>query len=94
MFEKVKDLYKFQQQAKTIKKELKNTHIESTEEGIVAIIDGEPEVIDIQFSDESWENKESFKKHLIKALNKALKKSREIGAEKMKGIMGPGFPGL
>ncbi len=95
MFDKVKDLYKLQKQAREIKKQLKNTHIEAEHEGIIVIIDGEQEVLEIRISDEAILNKKQLEENLAKCFNKAIKKSQQIGAELMKDVMGPGgFPGL
>ena len=88
MFDKVKDLYALQKQAKQTKKELKNIHIEADVDGVVAIIDGEQEVVSLSFSDEQTKNPKKLADSLVKALNKGLKKSQQIAAEKMKPIMG------
>lgn len=94
MFEKLKDMYKFQQQARTIKKELKNTHIEATEAGITVVVSGEQEVVSITINDDTMQNKSKLENSLTKALNRAMKKSQQLAAEKMKTVMGPGFPGV
>lgn len=96
MFEKAKDLYKLQKQARQIKKELKNTHIEAEQEGVTVTINGEQEIISVKISDEAMANKKSLEENLEKALNKAIKKSQQIGAELMKGVMGSdfGLPGM
>ncbi len=88
MFEKAKDLYKLQKQARQIKKELKNTHIEAEQEGVTVTINGEQEVISVKISDEAMANKKALEENLTKALNKAIKKSQQIGAELMKDVMG------
>ena len=88
MFDKIKDMYQLQKQAKQIKKELKNTHIEAEVEGITVVIDGEQEVINITVNPEIKENHKKMEENLVKAFNKAVKKSQQIAAEKMKGIMG------
>lgn len=93
MFDKAKELYKLQKQAREIKKKLKNTHIEAEHEGIVVIIDGEQEIIEIKISEDCLENKKSLEENLKKCLNKAIKKAQQVGAEMMKDVMG-GFPGL
>lgn len=87
MFQKAKDMYKLQKEAKTVKKELENIHIEAEEEGVTVTVNAELEVIDIQISDEAMENKESLQRKLIKALNKGVKKGQQIAAEKMKHVM-------
>ncbi|MDX9970868.1 MAG: YbaB/EbfC family nucleoid-associated protein [Candidatus Gracilibacteria bacterium] len=94
MFEKAKDLYKLQKQAKEIKKKLKATHIEAEESGVIVTIDGEQEVQNIEISDEAMQNKKKLQESIVKGFNKAIKKSQQIGADLMKEVMGPmGFPG-
>ncbi len=95
MFDKAKDLYKLQKQARSIKKELKNTHIEAENEGVLVTINGEQEVVSVQISDEALENKKKLEENLEKAFNKAVKKSQQIGAEMMKDVMGDlNIPGM
>lgn len=95
MFEKAKDLYRLQKQAREIKGKLKNTHIEAEHEGIIVIINGEQEVIEIKLNDDSMSNKKKLEENLEKCFNKAIKKSQQVGAEMMKGVMGEmNFPGL
>ena len=88
MFGKMKDMYKLQKQAKQIKKELKNIHIEAEAGGVIVTIDGEQNIINISISDDAMTNKKTLEKNIREALNKATKKSQQITAEKMKGVMG------
>lgn len=88
MFDKIKDMYGLQKQARQLKKELKNTHIEAEVDGITVIVDGEQEIISINFADEQAGNPGKLKENLVKALNKAIKKSQQVAAEKMKPLMG------
>lgn len=87
MFDKVKDLYNLQKQAKIIKKELKNIHIEAEVDGVIVLIDGEQEVVGVTLP-ENETNHKRLGENLVKAFNKAIKKSQQIAAEKMKPIMG------
>ena len=88
MFEKAKNMFKLQREAKQIKKELRNIHIESEVEGIVVIINGEQEIISITIPQEALANPQKMQQNLIKCFNKGIKKSQQIAAEKMKGVMG------
>lgn len=95
IFQKAKDMYSLQKQAKTLKKELKNVHIEADVDGIISVVTGEQEVVSITIKDESWNDlkgrefgKKKLEEAAVKSLNKGLKKAREIGAGKMKGIWG------
>lgn len=99
MFGQAKDLYKLQKQAKQIKKDLKNLHIEAEVEGVKVVINGEQEVVEVNVSDEMLkpENKAAMEKALLAAFNKAIKKSQEVAAEKMRDMMGGlgmNLPGL
>lgn len=94
MFDQAKNLYQLQKQAKEIKKELQNIHIEAEVEGVIVIINGEQEVVSVTISDEAQQTPAKLQENLVKAFNKAIKKSQQIAAEKMKGIMGSmGLPG-
>lgn len=94
MFDQAKNLYQLQRQAKEIKKELKNTHIEAEVDGIIVIIDGEQEVVSVTIPEEANQNPRKLEENLVKAFNKAIKKSQQIAADKMKPIMGGmGLPG-
>ena len=88
MFDKAKDLYKLQKQAREIKEKLRNTHIEAENEGITVIINGEQEAVEIRIDDSAMKDKKKLEKNMLQCLNKAIKRSQQIGAEMMKGIMG------
>ena len=95
MFDKAKDLYKLQKEAKKIKKELKNTHIEAESDGVTVVINGEQEVISVSIAPETLENPKKLEKALVTTFNKSVKKSQQVGAEMMKDVMGGfNFPGL
>lgn len=95
MFDKAKDLYKLQKQAKDIKKQLKNTHIEAEQNGVTIIINGEQNVIKVEVNEEAVQDRKQLGKSLEECFNKAIKKSQQIGADLMKDVMGGmNFPGL
>lgn len=94
MMGKMKDLYKMQKQAKQIKKELKNIHIEAETEGIIITVNGETEVVSVKIPEHMRDNPK-LEVYLVEAFNKGVKKAQAIAAEKMKDVMGDmGFPGL
>jgi len=97
MFDKFKDIMALQKQAKQIKKDLGKTHIEAEEGGVIVTINGEQEVISVKINPEHPHATDTKKLEadLQKAFNKAIKKSQEIAAEMMKGVLG-GFnlPGM
>ncbi|MFA6024483.1 MAG: YbaB/EbfC family nucleoid-associated protein [Candidatus Gracilibacteria bacterium] len=90
LFGQAKDLYKLQKQAKKIKEELKNLHIEAEVNGIAVVINGEQEVMEVRIPPEmlTTENRIKLQTDLLAAFNKAIKKSQELAAEKMRGMMG------
>jgi len=90
MFEKAKNLYKLQKQAREIKSQLKKTHIEAEDNGVIVTITGEQEVVEVKISDEALRDKKKLEKTLEECFNKAVKKSQQIGADLMKDIMGDG----
>lgn len=95
MLQKAKDMYALQKKAKQIKKELKNTHIEADIDGVIAVIDGEQEVLSITIPDSALANGKKLSETLVKCLNKGIKKSQQVAAEEMKDVMGNlGFPGM
>ena len=89
MLGKIRDVYKLQKQAKQIKKELANIHIEAETDGVVVTVNGEMEVVSVKIPPEMLgaENIEKLQNALISASNKAIKKAQQIAAEKMKGVM-------
>ena len=96
VFDKAKDLYKLQKQAKKIKKELKNIHIEAQEGGVNITLDGEQKVVGVKITMEHYgEDTGKLQNDLKEAFNKGTKKAQLIAAEKMKAVMGDmGLPGM
>ena len=95
MFEKAKNLFKLQQEARHVKKELNHIHIEADVDGVIVVVNAEQEVISVTIPEGAHVNQKKLEENLVKAFNKALKKSQQIAAEKMKGVMGGlGFPGM
>ncbi|MFH0776778.1 MAG: YbaB/EbfC family nucleoid-associated protein [Patescibacteria group bacterium] len=89
MLGQVRDMYKLQKQAKQIKKELANIHIEAETDGVLVTVNAEMEVISVKIPEElkSTENAEKLGAAIVSAANKGIKKAQEIAAEKMKGVM-------
>lgn len=80
---------KLQQEASKIQNELSNIHIEAESDGFVVTIDGQMKCIKVEIEDETLlKDKTRLEKAALEAINKGLKKSQEIAAEKMKGVMG------
>ena len=97
-YEQTKELMKLQQEANRIKQELSNIHIEAEVDGIVVVVDGEMTVVDVQIEDEALlKDSKRLTKAIKDATNKGIKKSQEIAAEKMQGLMagmGMNLPGM
>lgn len=88
------DLYKLQKEAKKIKKELAKIHVFAEVNGVKVTVSGEQEMISVEFINHSiLENQKKCEKSIVEASNKAIKKSQEVAAEKMKSVMG-NMPGL
>ena len=95
MFGKMKDLYNLQKQAKSIKGELKATHIEAEVNGVTVILNGEMSIVDIKISEEAMQRGPvRLASDIKEAFAKAKKKAEQIAAEKMKDVMGGDFPGM
>ena len=86
--DQAKDMYKLQKQAKQIKKELSNIHIEAESNGVTLVVNGEQNFISCDISEDALQNSKQLGKSFVEAANKAIKKSQTIGAEKMKDVMG------
>lgn len=86
-------MFKLQKQAKKIKKELKNIHVEAEAEGVVVTVNAEQEVVSINIED--GVDSSRLPVLLKDALNRALKKAQIVATEKMQGVMsqmGMGMP--
>lgn len=88
-YKKMQELMKLQQQAQKIQEELSNIHIEAEVDGVVVTVDGQMKVIAVVFEDKSIiGNEEKLAKAILEATNKGIKKSQEVAAERMRGVMG------
>lgn len=90
LFGQAKDLYSLQKKAKQIKKDLKKLQIEAEIDGIKVILSAEQEVLDIQIEPENalLKDPKALAESLKKAINQGVKRSQEVAAEKMRGMMG------
>ena len=91
--DQAKDMYKLQRQAKQIKKELKNIHIEAETDGVTVVVNGEQFFIEVKVPEALSGDAKRISKAFVEASNKAIKKSQMIAADKMKDVMG-GMGGL
>ncbi len=92
-FSKAQELMKLQQEAMKIKKELENTIIEAEVDGLVISINGEMKVEKTEFETDTLipglnnAQKEKLENAITEAINKWVKKSQEVAASKMQGVM-------
>lgn len=84
---------KLQQEAMKIKKELENTIIEAEVDGLVVSVNWEMKVEKTEFETDvlipglSDSQKAALEKAITEAVNKWVKKSQELAAEKMQWVM-------
>ncbi len=82
----MKDMFKLQREAKRIKKELKNVHVEAQAEGVLVIVSAEMEVIEVTVDPSTPIAKVGL---LFKdAANRAFGKAQVVAAERMQSVMG------
>lgn len=93
-FSKAWEMMKLQQEAMKVKKELENTYIESEVNWLVITVNGEMKVEKTEFETDalisglSKEQKESLEKAITEAVNKWVKESQKVAADKMQWVMG------
>ena len=75
-----------QKEAKKIRKQLKNIHVEAEADGITIVLNAEQEIISITIDDSV--PREAIADRVKDAMNRAMKKAQVISAEKMQSVMG------
>lgn len=81
----MKDMYKIQREAKRIKKELKNVHVEAEASGVKVVVTAEQEIVSIEIAEDV--PRDRIPALTIDAMNRALKKAQVVAAERMQVIM-------
>jgi len=97
MFDKMKDLWQMQKKMQEVKKQLDATNFEiSSSDGLVKItMNGSQEVQQVSIQSEAGQaNNASLEQALKDTYNRAIKRSHDIAAEKMKNVTGFNFPGM
>jgi DNA-binding YbaB/EbfC family protein len=97
MFDKMKMLLDAQKKMKEMKRQLEATSFTvSSADGLITItMSGTQEVKEVRVKDEvTTLGKADLEKAMADVYNRALKRSQEIAAEKMKDITGFQLPGL
>ncbi len=97
MFDKMKALWDMQKKMQELKKELDNTTFEiASSEGLVKItMSGSQEIKSVTVCKDLKDiDKTNLEKTLKDVYNRAVKRSQDIAAQKMKGVTGLDLPGL
>jgi DNA-binding YbaB/EbfC family protein len=97
MFDQMKALIEMQKKAREMKRELEATTFEvQSSDGLVKLtMNGSQELKAVKIQSDSSLNDHSLLERAIQdAFNRAIKRSHEIAAEKMKEITGVNLPGL
>ncbi len=81
----MKDMYRLQKEAKRVKQELRNIHVEAEGVGVQVVVSAEQEVVSIKL-DPSVPH-EKLEGAVADALNRALKKAQVVATEYMKPVM-------
>ncbi len=79
-------MFRLQKEAKKIRKELKNIHVEAESGGVLVVVNAEQEIISIVIADDVERSR--IPALLKDALNRAMKKAQIVASEKMQGVMG------
>lgn len=92
-FSKAWEMMKLQQEAMKVKKELENTFIEAEVNWLVITVNWEMKIEKVDFETDKlipWlsnSQKEELENAILQAINKWIKKSQEVAAEKMQWVM-------
>jgi len=97
MLDKMKALFEMQKKMQEVKRQLDNTNFDiQSSDGLVTItMNGAQEVKEITIKD-NLDNaqKTSLASSLKDTFNRAIKRSQDIAAQKMKDVTGLNIPGL
>jgi len=97
MFDKMKQLMEMQKKVQELKRELDNTNFDvlSSDGSVKITMSGSQEVKEALVNGDLKEmDKPGLEKAIKDAYNRAIKRSQEIAAQKMKGMTGLNLPGL
>ncbi len=97
MFDKMKDLFAMQKKMQEVKRQLDDTTFEiSSSDGVVKIsMNGSQEVQSVAIKDNLTDAEKSRLAVILKdTFNRAIKRSQEVAASKMKDSIGFNIPGL
>lgn len=83
-FSQARDMFRLQREAKRVKKDLQKIQVEAESGGVTVVVSGDQEVLSITI--DPTVDRSRIPSLLIDALNRALKKSQVVSAEKMQGL--------
>lgn len=85
----MKQIMELQKKMKKKQDELRKIHIEAEVDGVVVVVNGEMEVIDVKFeAGAPLGDAKKLGKACTEAFNKGLAKAKEVAAKNMQSIMG------
>lgn len=91
-FDKAKQLYQLQKEAKAIQKELRETEIEakSKDGAVTVVINGEQHIKSIAVAPEylNTDKKIALEQELVKVVSEAINRAQMVAAERTKHLMG------
>jgi len=79
-------MFRLQRDAKRLKKELRNIHVEAESSGVKVVVSAEQTVLAIEI--DPAVDRSAIPSLLVDALNRAMKKAQVVSSEKMQSIMG------
>ena len=97
MFDKMKALFDMQKKMQELKRELDSItfEIESPDKSVKMVLNGSQELKEVKIHGDLGAMKNSSLEEALKdAFNRALKRSHDIAADKMKSVTGLNIPGL
>lgn len=97
MFDKMKGLFEMQKKMQEVKRELDNTNFDiQSSDGVIKItMNGSQEVKEVVIKDNLSESEKVRLANSLKdTFNRAIKRSQEVAAQKMKEVTGFNIPGL
>jgi DNA-binding YbaB/EbfC family protein len=97
MFDKMKGLFEMQKKMQEVKRELDNTNfdIQSSDGAVKITMNGSQEIKELVIKDNLSESEKTRLSSSLKdTFNRAIKRSQEVAAQKMKEVTGFNIPGL
>ena len=97
MFDKMKELWDMKRKMEELKKELEKAsfEMESPDKSVKIVMNGSQEIKEVKIlGDLSGMKNSSLETSIKDTFNRALKRSHDLAAEKMKSMTGLNIPGL